>query len=226
MVYEYTRTEQILMAFITGMSNITYIPIILLCYRKKNVFIFLMAVFCMLTSILYHICESLDIIIILKQMKWHELDNICAICSLNSLILVLTHYYKDIETQNIMNYCSMFMTFVFQKRGPWDLTNTIMPIVIFILIAIANAVRNGLPKFNFDAMSYGGFYLVGAIAMFIKGLDDLNDYLRMYHSLWHVLIGLSTYYLWQLQDAVLLPMCRILKEEYTSIIINKQFDLI
>jgi predicted membrane channel-forming protein YqfA (hemolysin III family) len=118
------------------------------------------------------------------------------------------------------------MTFVFQKRGPWDLTNTIMPIVIFILIAIANCVRNGLPKFNFDAMSYGGFYLVGAIAMFIKGLDDLNDYLRMYHSLWHVLIGLSTYYLWQLQDAVLLPMRRILKEEYTSIIINKQFDLI
>ena len=36
---------------------------------------------------MYHICESLDIVIYLPQLKWHELDNIGAICCLNSLLI-------------------------------------------------------------------------------------------------------------------------------------------
>ena len=103
MVFEYTQKERVIMAIITGMSNISSIPVTLLTYRQKNHFVFMMAVFSMLTSVFYHICESLDIIIVLKQLKWHELDNIGAICSLNSLILVLTQYHRDIEKQNLLN---------------------------------------------------------------------------------------------------------------------------
>ena len=36
--------------------------------------------------------------------------------------------------------------------------------------------------------------------MFVKGLDEHSDYLRIAHSLWHILIGISTFYLWQLQE--------------------------
>ena len=35
--------------------------------------------------------------------------------------------------------------------------------------------------------------------MFIRGLDDLNDYIRIYHTLWHIFIGTAFYYLWQAQ---------------------------
>ena len=35
--------------------------------------------------------------------------------------------------------------------------------------------------------------------MFIRGLDDLNDYIRIYHTLWHIFIGIAFYYLWQIQ---------------------------
>ena len=62
-------------------------------------------------------------------------------------------------------------------------------------------------------MGFGGFFLVGAIAMFVKGLDDGNDYLRIYHSLWHVLIGVSTFYLWQLQDKKTISMRSLFKKE-------------
>ena len=213
MVFEYTQKERVIMAIITGMSNISSIPVTLLTYKQKNHFVFMMAVFSMLTSVFYHICESLDIVIVLKQLKWHELDNIGAICSLNSLILVLTQYHRDIEKQNYLNYFSIFIALTIQQRGPWELINTLLPIFLFLGIAVLDWVKNGVPKFNYEVMGYGGFFLVGAIAMFAKGLDDGNDYLRIYHSLWHVLIGVSTFYLWQLQDMKTISMKSLFKKE-------------
>lgn len=213
MVFEYTQTERVVMAIITGMSNISSIPVTLLTYKQKNHFVFMMAVFSMLTSVFYHICESLDIVIVLKQLKWHELDNIGAICSLNSLILVLTQYHRDIEKQNYLNYFSIFIALTIQQRGPWELINTLLPIFLFLGIAVFDWVKNGIPKFNYEVMGYGGFFLMGAIAMFAKGLDDGNDYLRIYHSLWHVLIGVSTFYLWQLQDMKIISMKSLFKKE-------------
>lgn len=213
MVFEYTQKERVVMAIITGMSNISSIPVTLLTYKQKNHFVFMMAVFSMLTSVFYHICESLDIVIVLKQLKWHELDNIGAICSLNSLILVLTQYHRDIEKQNYLNYFSIFIALTIQQRGPWELINTLLPIFLFLGIAVFDWVKNGIPKFNYEVMGYGGFFLMGAIAMFAKGLDDGNDYLRIYHSLWHVLIGVSTFYLWQLQDMKIISMKSLFKKE-------------
>lgn len=213
MVFEYTQKERVIMAIITGMSNISSIPVTLLTYKQKNHFVFMMAVFSMVTSVFYHICESLDIVIVLKQLKWHELDNIGAICSLNSLILVLTQYHRDIEKQNYLNYFSIFIALTIQQRGPWELINTLLPIFLFLGIAVFDWVKNGIPKFNYEVMGYGGFFLVGAIAMFAKGLDDGNDYLRIYHSLWHVLIGVSTFYLWQLQDMKIISMKSLFKKE-------------
>ena len=213
MVFEYTQKERVIMAIITGMSNISSIPVTLLTYKQKNHFVFMMAVFSMLTSVFYHICESLDIVIVLKQLKWHELDNIGAICSLNSLILVLTQYHRDIEKQNYLNYFSIFIALTIQQRGPWELINTLLPIFLFLGIAVFDWVKNGIPKFNYEVMGYGGFFLMGAIAMFAKGLDDGNDYLRIYHSLWHVLIGVSTFYLWQLQDMKIISMKSLFKKE-------------
>ena len=226
MVYEYTRTEQILMAIITGLSNITSLPITLLCYRKHNIYVFALAIFSMITSFLYHVCESLDIALILKQMKWHELDNIGAICSLNSLILVLTHYHNDIPRQNILNYLSLFMTLIFQQRGPWDLINTFLPIIIYGVFAVYDCIKHGMPKYNYQTLWYGGFFLIGAIAMFIRGLDDLNDYLRMYHSLWHVLIGISTFYLWQIQEKTPIAMKTVLVDAFKGALTRNKRELI
>ena len=39
-----------------------------------------------------------------------------------------------------------------------------------------------------------------SLIFFYKGLDDLNDYLRIWHGLWHVFIGLTSFYLIQIQE--------------------------
>ena len=51
-----------------------------------------------------------------------------------------------------------------------------------------------------------------AIAMFVKGLDDGNDYLRIYHSLWHVSIGVSSFYLYQLQENKVIHYYNIMRD--------------
>ena len=212
MAFDYTKNERIIMSIITGMSNITSIPVTILVFRKNNIFTFCFALFSSITSVFYHVCESLDIIIFLPQLKWHELDNIGAICSLNSLILVLTSYFPDLDKQDKLNYFSIFIALIFQQKGPWDILNTLYPIFLFLFIALYDILKRGLPKFNRDALYFGGSVLMIAIAMFVKGLDDGNDYLRIYHSLWHVSIGVSSFYLYQLQENKVIHYYNIMRD--------------
>ena len=188
MVFQYTISERIIMGTINSLSNLAILPTILLIFHQKDIFSYYIGYFSMIVSVMYHFCESLDVVIILEQLKWHELDNIGAICSLNSLILVLTSYFPDLDKQDKLNYFSIFIALIFQQKGPWDILNTLYPIFLFLFIALYDILKRGLPKFNRDALYFGGSVLMIAIAMFIKGLDDGNDYLRIYHSLWHVSI--------------------------------------
>ena len=214
MAFDYTINERRLMAVINSCSSIFSIPVIILTYKKNNIFTLFIACFSMLTSVFYHICESLDVILFLPNLKWHELDNIGAICSLNTLILVLSSYFPKIETQNKLNYFSTFIVLIWQQRGPWYIQNTLYPIFIFFIIVAYDIFKNGFPKFNKNAMKYGGINMFFAIIMYIKGLDDANDYLRIYHALWHVFIGLSSFYLYQLQEKECLHFNNVINDLY------------
>ena len=216
MAFKYTINERRLMAVINSGSNLFLIPVILLTYKKNNIYSLFLAFFSMITSIFYHICESLKVIIFLPNLKWHELDNIGAICSLNTLILVLSSYFPKIETQNKLNYFSTFIVLIWQQRGPWYIQNTLYPIFIFFIIVAYDIFKNGFPKFNKNAMKYGGINMFFAIIMYIKGLDDANDYLRIYHALWHVFIGLSSFYLYQLQEKECLYLNNVIKDFFNK----------
>ena len=37
-------------------------------------------------------------------------------------------------------------------------------------------------------------------ACFVKGLDERQDYLRLWHGLWHCFVGLSGFFSWQSID--------------------------
>ena len=210
MVFEYTYKERIIMAIITGSSNIFTIPGLFLMKYQNRTFAYYLSIFAIIDSILYHVCESLDIIIFLPQLKWHELDNIGAICCLNALIISLSKFNNNLDVQKKLNYLSLFLALIYQKRGPWNIINTIMPIVIFSIVLIIQLIYYGIPKYYYEPFQKGFFFLIFAIAMFIRGLDDANDYLRIYHSFWHVLIGISTFYLWQLQNIKIIGIKEIL----------------
>jgi hypothetical protein len=55
----------------------------------------------------------------------------------------------------------------------------------------------GVRNLNMKPIRKGLIIMVFGFFCFFKGLDDANDYLRMYHAIWHLLIGFSCYYVWQ-----------------------------
>jgi predicted membrane channel-forming protein YqfA (hemolysin III family) len=204
MGYDYTQSERLLMALFTGLSNIASLPVIHHLHTKKRFLETYIGTFTAITSFMYHVCESLEIELYMDQGQWHELDNIGSISCMNALLIGLTSSGKPFDsaysTHIKLNFISMLITITMQTKHPWDLFNTIVPIVLFVFVVVYDYYRNGLPTINQNALKKGLSVLVIAVSMFIKGLDDENDYLRIYHSLWHVFIAISSHYIWQFQD--------------------------
>ena len=199
MVYEYSYYERILMAITTSLSNISTIPGLFLMKYQGRIFSYYFSIFGIFVSFMYHLCESLDIIIFIPQLKWHELDNIAAIYCLNNLMLSFTKLGLNINEIEKTNYLSALLIIIIQKRGPWELINTIIPILIVGIYVIYHLIRYGLPQYYKPQLIKGCIFFGIGFIMFVRGLDDLNDYIRIYHTLWHLFIGTAFYYLWQIQ---------------------------
>lgn len=214
MGYEYGPNERIIMAIFTGISNFAAIPGITLMIIYDRNYEFFIGMFTAITSLLYHVCESLDYEFYMEHGKWHALDNIGSICCINSLLISLMNSYGDSNKQLRLNLFSLCFVLVMQAENPWDLFNTIFPIIVFGLIVLYDYYRNGIPKYNTHSIRKGASILIVAIAMFVKGLDDQNDYLRIAHSLWHVTIGINMFYLWQIQEKESIPLKQIFVEGY------------
>ena len=199
MGYEYTETEKILTAFISGFSNFALIPGLLLMKYNKRFFEFYIGLLTFLSSFLYHFTESIDIKLILKPGRWHKLDNIGSISGINSLFI---NNFNNFSNENKLeaNFISLILILLFQFDHFWKIQNTIFPILICLISLLINYFVCGVPKVNKKMLYKGLFFLAIAIVMFGFGLDDQTDYLRIYHSLWHFFIGISTVYLWQIQE--------------------------
>jgi predicted membrane channel-forming protein YqfA (hemolysin III family) len=200
MGFEYTFSERVVMALITGLSNLGSIPPLYIVYKNEKTFETCIGLFTLLVSVLYHVCESLEVSFYLEQDQWHILDNIGSINCFNSLLMSLMKSGKTHDEHIYLNMTSLFLVITMQAKNPWDLFNTIFPLILFTLILFYDFVKRCVPQYNKEAMKKGCTILIIAISMFVKGLDDANDYLRIYHSLWHISIGWASFYLWQLQE--------------------------
>ena len=200
MVYQYTQKERIIMAIIDSISNLPIGPTIFLIKRQNKIFSYYMGYFSMIVSIMYHLCESLDIKIILVQKKWHELDNIGAMYAFSQMSVPLTKFNNNMNYITKKNYIIFFIILLFQQRGPWILMNTVLPLVFDFSLAIFQILIYGLPEYNKKTMYKAGIFMGISLIFFYEGLDDLNDYLRIWHSLWHIFIGITSFYLLQIQE--------------------------
>jgi hypothetical protein len=199
MAYDYTYSEKLIMSFITGISNFACLPGLMLMLKKDRPFEFFIGFFTMFTSFMYHVTESLDIEVYMTPGKWHALDNVGSICCINSLLISLMNSHLDHKSQLKYNLGSLVLVMIMQGANPWDLFNTIFPIIIFGILLCYDYFKNGFPEYNFKIMWKGLGILMVALSMFIKGLDEHSDYMRIAHSFWHLTIGMSTFYLWQVQ---------------------------
>ncbi|CAG9327154.1 unnamed protein product [Blepharisma stoltei] len=204
--------EKFAMLIITGITNFFGLPAIYVCYKKKLYFPFCIGLFTCFTSFVYH---SLDSVLwssfYIKSQEWHKLDNIGSImCFITLMIYWMDNLQqKDKTTYTSRPYCDLdlflsfsglFLTMLMQAHHPWYLQNTFTPILTFVFICGVKNLLYRRARFNKGYMVKGGLILVLAVICFIKALDENQDYLRIYHGLWHCGGSISSFYLWQTID--------------------------
>jgi hypothetical protein len=171
----------------------------------------------LVTSVLYHLCEVMNNkscfsgrsnvrLFGMTDGNWHRLDNVFAITSLQLLCLYLSdlplrkHYkvllkkafivhFLTLREKECVNWLAVFVTLAFQERGPWDMWNTVLPLVPFVVLVFGRLLFSGAGKqVEPRLFGYGVLWLVAAVFCFYKGLDDKRDYLRLWHGCWHVCV--------------------------------------
>ena len=119
-------------------------------------------------------------------------------------------YLSDIRERWCEEYLRYFMlcwVMVLQERGPWELHNTVVPIVVAGLFPV---MRYGVgrhlplvsgwhqrPELDTFNLSAGLGLLAVALVFFALGLEDDNDYLRAKHAGWHLFVSTASFWLWR-----------------------------
>lgn len=209
---ELSTLEKSLMLVITGITNFICLPALYVLYQKRLVFQLHIAVFTMITSFMYHALDSVAWkSLYLSTGNWHKLDNIgsimCFVCLAVYLMDNLQKRPNNVyvsshtcDTDLHLHLIGLFLTITMQTSHPWELQNTIVPILIYFgLLLIKIAVYGGSRLNSYYSLRGGALLGIGVLC-FSKGLDDRNDYLRIWHGLWHCSTGIASFYLWQMVD--------------------------
>jgi hypothetical protein len=107
------------------------------------------------------------------------------------------HGGRDTAVDQYSKFGLLLVVLIAQERGPWKLQHTVAPIACSLLVPVLSfGLGRRSPAFNWRSFLVGSMILALAIIFFARGLDEVNDYLRVNHALWHVCVGLSAYHLW------------------------------
>ncbi len=96
-----------------------------------------------------------------------------------------------------MIYFSLIVSILTQEKDPWNLTYTIVPIVLFDIIAVLirlwywNRIK---VVYHYENLFTSLIVLMIGGYFFVKGLDEFDDYLRFNHGIWHLMAAVSNYY--------------------------------
>ncbi len=201
-----TSFGNLAMFLITGITNFACLPALYLIYRKGMLLNLNIGIFTMITSFMYHGMESLQIKeIYLTPGGWHKLDNIGSIlCMITLLIYLMDNLDTDSEGRYLsvhdcrvdrqLAYIGLFITLLMQTSHPWHLENTVVPILLYLGLFVAKILFVRKPRYNLYYLKRGIGLLGIAVFCFVKGLDDLNDYLRIWHGCWHMFGSISLFF--------------------------------
>ena len=176
-----------------------YIPVIM--WRHRWPFEFCVTLFAIVTSVMYHTCQSFKIKIGLDELQWHRLDNIAAISCFGIWFTYLC-CFKDPHVDQLVKIVTFMLTVIVQEPWPWDVRFTVAPIVAYLVcLPVATGLhrlwRHGRwPPYDWRNFAIGVSLLLASFYFFYRGLDDDNDQWRLWHGGWHVASGLASVRLW------------------------------
>ncbi|KAE9344885.1 hypothetical protein PF008_g9019 [Phytophthora fragariae] len=186
--------EMAMMLAVTGITNFCMFPAIYSLYRRQFVFEAFIGMFTMATSLMYHVCDSIDGPLWLTEGQWHRLDNVGSIMS----FVMWGIHLMDLRHPVLERYVQYFFlgtVLVFQEKNPWDAWNSVIPVGgSFLLLLVSFAVRRRVPRYDYRPFRRGLLLLVCGVGCFVRGLNDDTDPFRFFHGCWHGFVGAAAYY--------------------------------
>eukprot|EP01132_Coremiostelium_polycephalum_P004767 gene4767-5947_t len=194
-------TEKVLQAIIAVTTNLSCIPLGLLCIKRGNAYEAIIGTACAISSMMYHVGEvfersELFQLTGLTSGQWHRLDNIFTILVFQALMLFMMDTSHP-QVVDLIRWLLLVLTLYCQERAPWQIFFTALPIGVSLLMMVGHYVyiRKVPDWIKTKHFLYGLLCLMVAVFFFIRGLDDDNDYLRINHGIWHLFIGFSFYFI-------------------------------
>jgi hypothetical protein len=183
----------------TVLSHVAMLPAVILMYRRRWIFEFSVNSYCMMSSFMYHLTESIQAPVFLPELKWHRLDNIGALCAFGFFFTYMAHV-KDPALDFQMKFIVVLIAILTQEKAPWDVNYTFIPILFFGSLPFIwhLFIHKRPPHYEWRHFFMGFGSLLVAACFFVRGLDDRTDPFRMYHGLWHVVGGFSSWHLWHI----------------------------
>ena len=182
----------------TVVSHGAIVPALIQLYRRRWTYEFVISVFAVFTSFMYHFCQAFHTELYLTELQWHRLDNIGAI-SCFGLIFIHFCCFKRPEVDLGMKYFSLLLAILCQERYPWRIEFTVVPIAFFIAmpLVVHGLYHRARPPWDMKELAVGLMSLVVAIPFFVLGLDDDHDPFRVFHGMWHLMGGLAALHMWR-----------------------------
>eukprot|EP00759_Apiculatamorpha_spiralis_P009548 PhF_6_TR16592/c0_g1_i1/m.25284 len=185
--------------FTNVLTHVTIIPCVLLLFQRRWFFDSYVLLYGTIVSAMYHTCEALETPLWLSELQWHRLDNIGGLACFAMFFLYLCDV-RHPGLNSFLRFFSITLIVVCQEKAPWVVFYTVVPFLTFCSypILIPLLFRVPRPQYN-PYMLRRGFGMLGVgVIFFVRGLDDAHDPGRMYHGLWHVIAGSSSYFLWNI----------------------------
>ena len=193
---------------LTVLTDFALIPALFVMARYRRHFEMFVGILQIISALCYNICNALGTSIFLRETEWHKMNNVLAFTYLALLCIHLMS--SGNETQNIILRYVAFSTitigqikdgFWVQEETPLEMVGmgiwTFIPVAFFGALPLFKFARERrLPAYDLRRLNKGIVVGALAIACFKVGLHKKNDPLRFWHGTFHVLIGLSLWYLW------------------------------
>ena len=75
------------------------------------------------------------------------------------MIIPLTIFNNYINYKKKKNYIFFFFLLFIQQRGPWEIINTILPLVIDFSFALISIIIHGIPYYNKSILKKACFFM-------------------------------------------------------------------
>jgi hypothetical protein len=182
------------------LTDLSVVPSLFLIWQRRRNFELFIGVFQFVASLLYNVCDSLDVELFLDKTEWHKLTNVMGISyGVNVLVFLFT---ADSGRDHWMKYAGFGCVLVAQIKDKYWMETTHYTIGVILLVGLFGAVKiaSGGKRLwallRKERLRNAAIFGAAALLFFLVSLDDHADVYCWKHGTAQLLFGGCLWNMW------------------------------